>query len=176
MLVNNAGIARIENVENMTLEAWRQTLAVNLDAVFMGAQKAIVAMKGNSDARGSIINLSSVEGIVGEPLLPSYSASKGGVRLFTKSVALHCARIGYGIRVNSVHPGFIATDMISGALATLPPEMAQALQDELFTHRTPTRRPGTPKEIAYGIWFLASDESSLMTGSELVLDGGYTAQ
>lgn len=176
VLVNNAGIARIENVENMTLEAWRQTLAVNLDAVFMGTQKAIVAMKGIPDASGSIINLSSIEGIVGEPLLPSYNAGKGGVRLFTKSMALHCAKNGYNIRVNSVHPGFIATDMVRGILATLPPEMAQALHDELFNHRIPIRRPGTPKEIAYGILFLASDESSLMTGAELVLDGGYTAQ
>ncbi len=176
VLVNNAGIARAENVETMTLEAWRQTQAVNLDAVFMGTQKAIMAMKSSPDVRGSIINLSSIDGIVGEPLLPSYNASKGGVRLFTKSAALHCARNGYNIRVNSVHPGFIATNMVSGILATLPPETAQALQDDLFTYRIPIRRPGTPKEIAYGILFLASDESSLMTGSELVLDGGYTAQ
>lgn len=171
VLVNNAGVATFRNVEDETLEEWRKLLAVNLDAVFLGTQAAIKAMK--STGGGSIINLSSIEGIVGDAMLPSYNASKGGVRVFTKSAALHCAKAGYEIRVNSVHPGYIWTPMVEAVAAEAGPvEEAR----EAFAALHPIGRLGRPEEIAYPILFLASDESSFMTGSELVVDGGYTAQ
>lgn len=174
VLLNNAGIGHLANVETETLEHWRRTQLVNLDSVFIGTQQAIRQMKRNGG--GSIINMSSIEGIVGEPNIPAYNASKGGVRAFTKSAALHCAQLDCNIRVNSVHPGFVATRMISDALGVLSSEAAQGFTDELLNHRVPMRRIGTAREIAWGVLFLASDESSFMTGSELVIDGGYTAQ
>lgn len=171
-LVNNAGIARVADVELETLDGWRETMAVNLDGVFLGTQAAIRAMRGRG---GSIVNISSIDGIVGEPLVAAYTASKGGVRIFTKSAALHCARQGYGIRVNSVHPGFVMTPMVAGALAGMAPETAAAFQADLLG-RIPLKRLADPIEIAHAVLFLASDESGYMTGAELVVDGGYTAR
>ena len=171
VLVNNAGIAIIATVEEETLEQWRKTQSVNLDAVFMGTREAIKVMKENG---GSIINISSIEGIIGEPKVPAYNASKGGVRLFTKSAAIHCARAGYDIRVNSVHPGFIQTPMVDGALGDMSEEEGQAFADRILA-TIPMGKMGRPVDIANGVLFLASDESSYMTGSELVIDGGYIA-
>lgn len=168
IVVNNAGVSSGANVEEETLEHWRWLQSINLDAVFLGTQAAIKAMKETGG--GSIINLSSIEGFVGNPTLPAYNASKGGVRLFTKSSALHCGINGYGIRVNSVHPGFIQTPMVDAAV-----DKGELGAAELIAAH-PIGRLGRPDEIAYGILFLASDESSFMTGSELVIDGGYTAQ
>ncbi|MBX3184607.1 MAG: glucose 1-dehydrogenase [Polyangiaceae bacterium] len=171
VLVNNAGVASTSNVEVETFERWRWLQSINLDAVFVGTQAAIHAMKASGG--GSIINVASIEGIIGDPNLAAYNASKGGVRLFTKSAALHCAKAGYGIRVNSVHPGYIWTPMVeavAGEGGDL--EAGRAALEALH----PIGRLGRPEEIAYGILFLASDESSLMTGAELVMDGGYTAQ
>jgi NAD(P)-dependent dehydrogenase (short-subunit alcohol dehydrogenase family) len=172
VLVNNAGIAVIAPVEQETLEGWRRTQAVNMEGVFLGTREAIRAMKGRG---GSIINISSIEGIIGDRMVPAYNASKGGVRIFTKSVALHCAQNGYGIRVNSVHPGYIVTPMVANAIGALPPEQAVALQQDLLG-RIPLGRLGEPREVANVVLFLASDESSYVTGSELVVDGGYTAR
>jgi 3(or 17)beta-hydroxysteroid dehydrogenase len=172
VLVNNAGIAVIMPIEQETLEGWRRMQSVNMESVFLGTQGAIRVMKGHG---GSIVNISSIEGIIGEPMVPAYNASKGGVRIFTKSAALHCAQEGYGIRVNSVHPGYVGTAMIADGLASMPPEQAQAFQQELLA-RIPLGRLGEAVEIANTILFLASDESSYMTGSELVVDGGYTAR
>lgn len=172
VLVNNAGIARLGSVEQASLKDWRSVLEINLDGVFLGTQKAILAMKGRG---GSIINVSSIEGIIGEPNLAAYNASKGGVRLLTKSAALHCAAHGYDIRVNSLHPGYIATPMVSGALATMPADVAQALQADIVS-RIPLGRLALADEIAPALVFMASDESRYMTGSELVIDGGYTAR
>jgi NAD(P)-dependent dehydrogenase (short-subunit alcohol dehydrogenase family) len=172
VLVNNAGIAAIAPIEQETLEGWRRIQAVNMEGVFLGTREAVRAMK---DRGGSIINISSIEGIVGEPLVPAYNASKGGVRVFTKSVALHCAQNGYGIRVNSVHPGYVGTPLVANAIGALPPEQGAALIQELIG-RIPLGRLGEPREIANAVLFLASDESSYMTGSELVIDGGYTAR
>jgi NAD(P)-dependent dehydrogenase (short-subunit alcohol dehydrogenase family) len=172
VLVNNAGIGRLGNVEEASLKDWRALLEINLDGVFLGTQKAIRAMKTRG---GSIINVSSIEGIVGEPNLAAYNASKGGVRLLSKSAALHCAANGYGIRVNSLHPGYIVTPMVTGALAALPPDVAVALQTDIVS-RIPLGRLAEPAEIAPAMLFLASDESRYMTGSELVIDGGYTAR
>lgn len=171
VLVNNAGIVVIAPVEQETLEGWRRTQAVNMEGVFLGTREGIRAMKGRG---GSIINISSIEGIVGGPMVPAYNASKGGVRIFTKSAALHCAQNSYGIRVNSVHPGYIGTPLVANALGALPPEQAVALQQELLG-RIPLGRLGEPREVANVVLFLASDESSYVTGSELVVDGGYTA-
>ncbi len=172
VLVNNAGIARLGSVEQASLKDWRAVLEINLDGVFLGTQKAILAMKGRG---GSIINVSSIEGIIGEPNLAAYNASKGGVRLLTKSAALHCATHCYDIRVNSLHPGYIATPMVSGALAAMPADVAQALQADIVS-RIPLGRLAMADEIAPALVFMASDESRYMTGSELVIDGGYTAR
>lgn len=169
--VNNAGIAYTGTVEQTSLEEWRRVQSVNLDGVFLGTRYAIEAMKPHGG--GSIINLSSIEGLVGDPTLAAYNASKGGVRLFTKSAALHCARSGYKIRVNSVHPGYIWTPMVQGLTAATSDQLA-ARQKLIDLH--PLGHLGEPDDIAYGIVFLASDESKFMTGSELVIDGGYTAQ
>ncbi len=172
VLVNNAGIGVIMPIELETLEGWRRMQSVNMESVFLGTQAAIRVMK---DHGGSIVNISSIEGIVGEPLVPAYNASKGGVRIFTKSAALHCAQEGYGIRVNSVHPGYVGTAMVADAISTMPPEQALAFQQELLA-RIPLGRLGEAVEIANTVLFLASDEASYMTGSELVVDGGYTAR
>lgn len=172
VLVNNAGIAVIAPLEQETLDGWRRTQAVNMEGVFLGCREAVRVMK---DRGGSIVNISSIEGLIGEPLLPAYNASKGGVRLFTKSVALYCAQQGYGIRANSVHPGLIGTPLVANFFANMPPEQAAALQQDVMS-RIPLKRAGEPRDIGNGVLFLASDESSYMTGSELVIDGGYTAK
>ena len=168
ILVNNAGIVRSASIEDETLAGWRATQAVNLDAVFMGTQVAVRAMKHGG---GSIINVSSIEGLVGEPSIPAYNASKAGVRLLTKSAALHCAKQGYAVRANSLHPGYILTKMVEDGLNNLG-EQAW----EMATNLIPVGAFGEPDDIAYAALFLASDESKYMTGSELVIDGGYTAQ
>lgn len=171
ILVNNAGVALGGDVEKTTLAQWRALMAVNLDGVFLGTQRAVAAMKGSGG--GSIINLSSIEGLIGDPNLAAYNASKGGVRIFTKSAALHCAQSGYKIRVNSVHPGYIWTPMVENYLASQSdPVAAKAF----LTGLHPVGHLGEPDDIAYGILYLASDESKFVTGAELVIDGGYTAQ
>lgn len=170
VVVNNAGVGHGATAEDETLERWRQLMAVNLDGVFLGTKHAIRAMKGGT---GSIVNISSVEGIVGDPNLAAYNASKGGVRIFTKSAALHCAQAGYRIRVNSIHPGYIWTPMVQGYLAGIGD--LHAGRDAL-SKMHPIGRVGEPDDVAYGVLYLASDESGFVTGSELVIDGGYTAQ
>jgi NAD(P)-dependent dehydrogenase (short-subunit alcohol dehydrogenase family) len=172
VLVNNAGIAIIGSVEDTSLADWRRTQAVNLDGVFLGTRAAIAAMQ---PAGGAIINVSSIEGIIGEPLIAAYNASKGGVRIFTKSAALHCAERGYPIRINSIHPGYVATPMVSGAVGQMSAAAGQAFRQEIL-RRIPLGRLARAEEIAAGIAFLASDDASYMTGAELVVDGGYTAR
>jgi NAD(P)-dependent dehydrogenase (short-subunit alcohol dehydrogenase family) len=168
--VNNAGVALAGDVEHASLEQWRWLMSINLDGVFLGAKHAIAAMKRTG---GSIINISSIEGIIGDANLAAYNASKGGVRIFTKSAALYCAKAGYKIRVNSIHPGYIWTPMVEQLLQTQPdPEAAKAYIAGLH----PAGRLGEPDDIAYGVLYLASDESKFVTGAELVIDGGYTAQ
>jgi len=171
VLVNNAGVGTPNTVEDVTLDEWRQVQAVNLDGVFLGTKHGIRQMKQNGG--GSIINISSIEGIIGEPMAAAYNASKGGVRIFTKSAALHCAHSQYNIRVNSVHPGFIETAMVQSARDAMP------LVAEAFVARImgeiPLGHMGEPMDIAYGVLYLASDESKYVTGSELVIDGGFTA-
>ncbi|PLW68760.1 SDR family oxidoreductase [Pseudohalioglobus lutimaris] len=170
VLVNNAGVAITGNVEEASLADWRTTQAINGEGVFMGTRAAIRVMK---NCGGSIINISSIEGIIGEANVPAYNYSKGGVRIFTKSAALHCAAEGYPIRVNSIHPGYISTAMVKDGIAAMAAdvqaEIAERLQREI-----PLGSMGEPLDIANGCLFLASDESRYMTGAELVIDGGYT--
>ena len=172
IVVNNAGIGTAGSAEDETLEAWRRLMSVNLDGVFLGTKHAIRAMKDEAGA-GSIINISSIEGIVADPKLAAYNASKGGVRIFSKSAALHCAQAGYRIRVNTIHPGYIWTPMVEGYLTSLGDVEGGC---QVISKMHPVGRMGEPDDIAYGVLYLGSDESSFMTGSELVIDGGYTAQ
>lgn len=166
VLVNNAGIIFRTTIEETTEENWDRIMAVNVKGVFLGTKAAIPAMR--EAGGGSIINISSVAGLVGSPQnTAAYSATKGAVRLFTKSTAIQHAKDG--IRCNSVHPGPIATDMIKDTLANKE-AWAQRLR------RLPMGRVGTAEEVAYGVLYLASDESSYVTGSELVIDGGTTAE
>jgi len=170
VLVNSAGVALLRDIETTTLEEWRTLMAVNLDGTFLGCKHAVRVMKGRSG--GSIVNMSSVAGLIGSGNLAAYSARKGGVRLLTKSVALHCARKGYNIRCNSVHPSFVETPMLRGMIAAGrdPAKMAAN-----YTSAAPLGRLAQPIEVARTILFLASDESGFTTGSELVVDGGLTA-
>jgi len=165
ILVNNAGIYRAHNVEETTSDEWDQVMDINAKGVFLGTKHAIPAMRDAGG--GSIVNISSVAGLVGSRATSAYNASKGAVRLLTKSTAIQYA--ADGIRANSVHPGTIETPMTEGFLAD--PSMRQDRMD-----RTPIGRLGKPEDVAYGALFLASDEASFMTGSELVIDGGRTAE
>lgn len=170
VLVNNAGIAIARNVEDTTLAEWRRTMAINLDGVFFGCQAGIGSMKKTGG--GSIVNLSSIDGIIGEADLAAYCASKGGVRTLTKAVAVHCAEKRYGIRCNSIHPGYIWTPQTENYLrdlGRLEEERAKALS------RHPIGFLGEPNDIAYMVLYLASDESKFVTGAEMVVDGGYLA-
>ncbi len=175
-LVNDAGVTLTRPVAEMTLDEWRRVMAVNLDGVFLGTKHAVAAMR-RLGRGGSIVNVSSASGLVGSAGASAYCASKGGVRLFTKAVALECAKDG--IRVNSIHPGGVRTPMWEKA-DWWPGLVAQAggveAAYEVLERATPLGRMADPAEIAEAILFLASDASRFMTGSELVVDGGYTAQ
>ena len=168
ILVNNAGVGIETDLEESDLAHWRFVNAVNMEAVFMGTKNAVKQMKLNGG--GSIINISSIEGLVGDPRFGAYNASKGGVRLFTKSAALYCAEKKYNIRVNSVHPGFTQTPMVDDAIGLFSEADAERINREIAIGYM-----ADPIDQAYGILFLACDESRYMTGSELVIDGGYTA-
>ncbi|MGK2914796.1 MAG: glucose 1-dehydrogenase [Porticoccaceae bacterium] len=167
VLVNNAGVGVATDLEESDLAHWRFVNSVNMEAVFMGTKNAIRQMKLNGG--GSIINVSSIEGLVGDPKFAAYNASKGGVRLFTKSAALYCAEKKYNIRVNSLHPGFTQTPMVEGAVSIFSEADVARINTEIVVGHM-----ADPIDQAYGILFLASDESRYMTGSELVIDGGFT--
>jgi len=173
ILVNNAGVVHDANVEDTTLEAWRFVNAINSEAVFLGTRAAIKVMKAQDPKGGSIVNISSIAGLVGIENLAAYNASKGAVRLFTKSAALHCASQGYNIRINSVHPSYTWTPMVQ--------HLADNTGDrdgffDALGQAHPIGRPGQPMDIAWGVLYLASDESSWSTGTELVIDGGITCR
>ncbi len=171
VLVNSAGIAILGNIETATLADLRKTNAVNVEGVFLGCREAVRVMKASGG--GSIINLSSVAGIIGDAQSVAYCASKGAVRLLTKSIALHCARSGYPIRCNSVHPAFTATPMVEDFIAKArdPARLREGLSRAI-----PVGRMGRAEEVAAAILYLASDEFSFTTGAEIVVDGGLTAQ
>ncbi|HIM89590.1 MAG: glucose 1-dehydrogenase [SAR202 cluster bacterium] len=166
ILVNNAGIIVQSTIEDMTVELWDKVMDVNAKGVFLGTKTAIPHMK--EAGGGSIVNISSISGIVGQDNVNAgYNASKGAVRIFTKAAAVQYAK--ENIRVNSIHPGPIATPMTAEGRAD-PERVALTLD------RTPLGRYGEPEEVANAVLFLASDEASYVTGSEIVVDGGYTAQ
>lgn len=167
VLVNCAGVFLACSIKDLTLEKWRWAMSINLDGVFLGVKYAADAMARTGG--GSIINMSSAGGIVGTSDSSAYNASKGGVRLLTKAAAIEFSKAGhdYNIRVNSVHPGVIETPMTAPLIAEGGKEMASWL---------PVGRFGEPDDVAYGVLYLASDESKFVTGSELVIDGGWTAQ
>jgi 3(or 17)beta-hydroxysteroid dehydrogenase len=169
-LVNAAGIVAIGTVEDTDFATWRRVLAINLDGTFLGCKYALPLLKAGG---GSIVNISSVSGLVGGHNLAAYNASKGGVRLLTKSVALHGARLKPPVRCNSVHPAFIEGPMAEGMVAQFrDPARAR----EKLAASVPLGRFGTPAEVAELAIYLLSEDSAFVTGAEFVLDGGLTAQ
>jgi 3(or 17)beta-hydroxysteroid dehydrogenase len=169
-LVNNAGIGTRGSVETTTLAEWRRIHAVNLDGPFLGCKHAIplIAAAGG----GAVVNISSVAGLIGARDSAAYCASKGGLRLLTKSVALHCAHRRNGVRCNSIHPVYTETPMVEEMLAASrdPQKMREAMAAMI-----PLGRLGTPEELAAMAVYLVSDEARFVTGAEFVFDGGYTA-
>ena len=182
ILANNAGLFLGRDFSDVSLDDWNRLASVNMTGVWLGTKIAADALaeRGASSPQGSaIINTASIAGLVGSELDPLYSMTKGGVTLFTKSTALNFARKGYKIRVNSVHPGVIITDMgeqtfVSRAKQFGTNDIEQSKKTALSAH--PIGRLGVPEDIANGIVFLASDDSGFMTGSGLVIDGGLTAR
>ena len=175
ILVANAGIAIIRPVLDMSLADWRRQTAVNLDGVFLSVKHAVPAMR-RTGAGGSVIVMSSVAGLRGSAGLAGYSATKGAVRYFAKSVALECAAERDGIRVNSVHPGIIETAIWEKMVAGLPDGRNAPLDPHAVAAQgVPLGEPGRASDVADGVLFLASDASRHVTGSELVIDGGLTA-
>jgi NAD(P)-dependent dehydrogenase (short-subunit alcohol dehydrogenase family) len=182
ILVNNAGIFVGKGIEDSTLADWQRLCAINMTGVFLGTKLTLPALRerAKSSKHGSaIVNLSSIAGIVGYQADPLYSMSKGGVTTFTKSAALEFARKGYRIRVNSIHPGLIETEMTKQSFEArvrsgIISDVEAARKSRLEAH--PIGRLGTPTDIANGIVFLASDDAGFMTGSSLIVDGGNMAQ
>lgn len=170
VLVNNAGIDLRASIEDLSLEQWERVIRVNLTGTFLGVQRAVAHMKDHGG--GSIVNLSSTTAKAPASITTAYSASKAAISNLTKSTALHCAQSRNGIRVNSVLPGPIATPMVVGtADAPAPPEVVAWIGSMI-----PMGRLGLPSEIAYAVLYLASDEASFCTGTELIVDGGFTSQ
>ncbi len=171
VLVNNAGIGKGGTVESTSLELWQRTMAINADGPFLGCKYALPLLRESQPS--SIINISSIAAFTADPFLAAYNASKAAVWMLSKSVALYCARAGWNIRCNSVHPAFVATDILEGFRVdkSRPIEETYGKLASLI----PMGRIGTPEEVAAGVLYLASDESSFMTGSELKLDGGLSA-
>jgi len=171
VLVNNAGIIVVADIESTTVEQWRRVMAVNAEGVFLGCKHAIPVMRRSGG--GSIVNISSSAGLVGTAPFAAYSASKGAVRILTKSVAAHCLAKGDAIRCNSIHPGGIDTPLVR-SLPRLSQESGSSGAEQ-FAEADRVSTYGKPADIAYLVLYLASDESRFMTGSELAIDGGLTA-
>ena len=169
ILVNNAGISAVGSVEETDLETWKHVHSVDLDSVFLGCKHAIPHL--HASGGGSIVNISSIAGIIAGHNLAAYNSAKAGVRHLSKSVALHCAKQGYGIRSNSVHPVFIKTPILAPFVERFGEEEAYAK----LARQVPLGRIGEPADVARGVLYLASDESSFVTGAELVIDGGISA-
>jgi NAD(P)-dependent dehydrogenase (short-subunit alcohol dehydrogenase family) len=161
ILVNNAGVAAEGSVENTSLESWREVIRVNLDGTFLGCQHAVRHMKQHGG--GSIVNISSIGALKASAVGPAYGASKAGVWNLTKNVALLCAKSGYGIRCNSIHPGLTRTPMMDGVSEDLISRLVAGI---------PLGRIGEPIDIAYAALYLASDEAAFTTGQHLIVDGG----
>ena len=170
ILLNGAGVggSGIE-IEDMDFSIWRNCLSVNLDGVFLGCKYGIKAMRNGRG--GSIINISSILGFAGLATATNYCASKGGVRLLTKAAALECARKTPLVRVNSIHPGFIDTPMVAGAIQRRGSEFRNYIEENV-----PLGKLGEPSDIAEGVVYLASDGAKFVTGTELTIDGGFLAR
>ena len=174
VLVNNAGIGIGGSIVEMTLDDWHRQQAINLDGVFLGMKHGIPPMRDSGG--GSIINMSSVAGLKGSPRLAAYNATKGGVRLLTKGVALECAQNRWNVRVNSVHPGIIETPIWDTVGAsTISSDSDRLDVAALAEVAVPTGVLGQPRDIANGVLFLASDDATYVTGTELVIDAGLSA-
>jgi len=174
ILVNNAGIGLTKDLEQITLEEWRRVHAIDLDGVFLGCKHAVSLIGRTAKADGlggSIVNISSISGIIAGHNMAAYNSAKAGVRHLSKSVALYCAKKGLNIRSNSVHPVFIATPILDGLVARYGKEEAYAK----LARQVPLGKIGEPDDIAYAVLYLASDESKFVTGAELKVDGGISA-
>jgi len=177
VLLNSAGIGLSKTIEEIELAEWRKVHAIDLDGVFMGCKHGVAEIKKHTGKQtggrlgGSIINISSISGIIAGANMAAYNSAKAGVRLLSKSVALHCAKSGYNIRCNSVHPTFIDTPILDKYRDRFGNEMMQ----QKLGRQVPIGRLGRPEEVGWALVFLASDESSFMTGSEVVIDGGISA-
>jgi NAD(P)-dependent dehydrogenase (short-subunit alcohol dehydrogenase family) len=169
VLVNNAGIVLSGSVEDLTLDEWRRGMAVNIDSVFLGCKHALPLMRDNEP--GSIVNLSSIAGLIASHNFANYNASKAAVWLLSKSVALHCAKRGWDIRCNSVHPSFIRTPILQDLIGDRDEDVVMAK----LARQVPVGRLGEPTDVAHLVVYLAGDESRFMTGAELKLDGGISA-
>jgi NAD(P)-dependent dehydrogenase (short-subunit alcohol dehydrogenase family) len=169
ILVNNAGIGSVANIEEETFDNWRRVHAIDLDSVFLGSKHSIALIAESGG--GSIVNISSISGIIAGHNLAAYNSAKAAVRHLSKSIALHCARAGNGIRCNSVHPVFIDTPILDRIAAG--GERSLALQK--LGRQIPLGRVGQPSDVAYAVHYLASDESAFVTGSEIRVDGGISA-
>jgi NAD(P)-dependent dehydrogenase (short-subunit alcohol dehydrogenase family) len=169
VLVNNAGVFRTGDVEALSFEAWKLSMSVNVDSVFLGSKYALKYLRENTP--GAIVNISSISGLIAGHNTAAYNASKAAVWLLSKSVALHCARQGLDIRCNSVHPAFIDTPILDPLRDQLGPGEAEAK----LARQVPLGRIGEPRDVADAVIYLASDESRFVTGAELKLDGGISA-
>lgn len=171
ILVNNAGIGAGGHIEDCSFADWKRSFAVNVDSAFIGTQRALPLMRESQP--GSIVNISSIAGLIASDTMPAYNASKAAIWMLTKSVALYCAKRGWNIRCNSVHPTFVDTPILDGM------GRGRGLEKEVvlgkLARQIPQGRIGRPEEVAQGVLYLASNESSFMTGAELKLDGGISA-
>lgn len=173
--VNCAGtsVRQLSFPTETTLDEWRHIIGVNLEGTFLATKHELALMMKTNPVVGSIVNISSVLGIVGQAGIGSYNASKGGVRLYSKSVALSCAQDRVNVRVNTIHPGFIRTPLLQQSIDR---STHAGGGQEFYDNLQPIGHLGEPSDIAFGALYLASDESRFVTGAELVIDGGYTAR
>lgn len=169
VLLNNAGIGGGSTVEDTDYETWKRVHEVDVDSVFLGCKYAIPLMVPH--APGSIINISSIAGLIAGHNMAAYNSAKAGVWLLSKSVALHCAKRGYNIRSNTIHPTFIDTPILDGMVGAMSRDELKAK----LARQVPLNQVGDPDDVAYAVTYLASDESKFMTGAELKLDGGISA-
>jgi NAD(P)-dependent dehydrogenase (short-subunit alcohol dehydrogenase family) len=171
VLVNNAGVGGWGNIETETLDGWRRTMDIDVESIFIGTQLAMPYLKESQPA--SIINISSVAGMIASGEMLAYNTAKAGVWMMTKSIALHCAKAGYDIRCNSVHPAFTRTPIIDPLVAMGGGGKGGEAK---LLRQIPLQRLGEPEDVGYAVLYLASDESRFVTASEFKIDGGITAQ
>jgi NAD(P)-dependent dehydrogenase (short-subunit alcohol dehydrogenase family) len=169
ILVNNAGVFQLGDIEQLSIEDFRNSMSVNVDSVFLGSKYALKYMRQNTP--GAIVNISSISGLIAGHNTPAYNASKAAVWLLTKSIALHCARQGVDVRCNSVHPAFVDTPILDPLRA----QYGEAEVEAKLARQVPLGRIGEPNDVAEAVIYLASDASRFVTGAELKLDGGLSA-